>query len=428
VLVRSAKKDRSDNLYRPWGVLDRFSENVESALKDAIMSASQHVKILRASNRLSDAEELLRLMLLETRNTTLSLVSLNALKDLAELLESKGNLAEAEEYYLQLLQFKISQNVDETNIPLDDLSRVVANLKLKLSQTVTRWKLATGIPPTMDMIEAIYCIFYLNTFSALGTRDFDIDSLLSRVCGCKRLEIAAMNGQVPRVRYYLPIRLYTKDDLSDLGNALIKASCFGHDRVVHLLLGTGYRQVHPMNRWSSDPTRNSVLSESRELNMALGFASSNGHDSIIQKLLSSGADVNSGVFNGTPALYLASLNGQISAVRLLLIAGANLDAAGPVGTALQAASLNGHESIVQVLVSARVDIESKGQYGTALQVASSCGHDSIVQLLLSAGANVNDYGGFLSPVGKFYWTALEAARDGNHDSVVQLLLEAGTIS
>ncbi|KAI9817415.1 MAG: hypothetical protein M1827_001024 [Pycnora praestabilis] len=188
------------------------------------------------------------------------------------------------------------------------------------------------------------------------------------------------------------------------GNALQAASQLGHESIVQLLLTAGA----------------DVNKEGGYYGNALQAASSCGHESIVQLLLTAGADVNKeGGYYGT-ALQAASRFNKKSTVQLLLAAGINVNKeGGQFNNALQAASSCGHESIVQLLLTAGVNVNKEGGHlGNALQTASFCGHESIVQLLLTAGANVNKEGGY-------YGNALQAASYRGHESTVQLLLTAG---
>jgi ankyrin repeat protein len=73
----------------------------------------------------------------------------------------------------------------------------------------------------------------------------------------------------------------------------------------------------------------------------------------------------------------ASSRGNLSILEILLSRGANVNAQGREhGDVLQAASYQGHEKIVDLLLNK----------GNALQAASYGGHEKIVDLLLNKGA------------------------------------------
>jgi ankyrin repeat domain-containing protein 50 len=130
-----------------------------------------------------------------------------------------------------------------------------------------------------------------------------------------------------------------------------------------------------------------VNAQGGQYGTALQAASSQGHESIVQKLLDNGAEVNA--------------------------------QGGDYGTALQAASYKGHESIVQKLLDNGAEVNAQGgHYGTALQAALYEGHESIVQKLFDNGADINTQGGF-------YGTALQAALEGGHDSIISKLRDRG---
>jgi ankyrin repeat protein len=126
---------------------------------------------------------------------------------------------------------------------------------------------------------------------------------------------------------------------------------------------------------------------------------------------------------GWTPLSKAAENGHEKVVELLLSKGADVNAQGGVyGNALQAASFGGHDTTVELLLSQGADVNAQGGgYGNALQAASYRGHDTTVELLLSQGADVNAQGGGV------YGNALQAASYQGHDTTVELLLSKGAI-
>jgi ankyrin repeat protein len=115
--------------------------------------------------------------------------------------------------------------------------------------------------------------------------------------------------------------------------------------------------------------------------------------SIVQMLLTKGADVNREDEDGETALYLASEEGHVSVVEILIDKGANIEhgRANDNGmTALTAASWEGHVPVVEILLAKGADANHQLDNGwTALMVACSQGHAKAAKILLENGAKVD---------------------------------------
>ncbi|KAJ6088396.1 hypothetical protein N7486_009657 [Penicillium sp. IBT 16267x] len=150
---------------------------------------------------------------------------------------------------------------------------------------------------------------------------------------------------------------------------------------------------------------------------ALNLASFNGHEQEVEFLLAAQKhDINTADDTGTNSLIWASQNGHETIVQKLLEHGADVNAQGGYHrNALQAASFQGHHKTVQMLLEHGADVNSQGgRYGNALQAASFQAHHKIVQMLLEHGADVNAQGGY-------YVNALQAASypgHPGHDKIV----------
>ena len=190
------------------------------------------------------------------------------------------------------------------------------------------------------------------------------------------------------------------------GYALLAAAAEGHQKVVELLLSKGA----------------DINTYAQESGTALQAASSRGHVRLVELLLTKGADVNMkpGRLYGR-ALREAASRGNESIVRMLLSKGAKTNSEGRYVPELQSASSYGYIKIVELLLANGADpnrIDDR-KSGTALQVASSRGHEGIVELLWANGADVN------GPPGSALGTALQAASKQGHERIVKMLLKKG---
>ena len=151
----------------------------------------------------------------------------------------------------------------------------------------------------------------------------------------------------------------------------------------------------------------------RDKETPLCYAVSAGHDDIVQKLISSGADVNA----GNP-LWTACNAENIGIVKLLLsVEGIDINK----GAALAIAAGRGNLPIVKLLLEfPGIDVNKVDDSQlTALQRAAIKGNKEIVQLLLKVpGIKVNK-------VNRKGLSALQMAQNKGHDEVVQLLKAAG---
>jgi len=146
----------------------------------------------------------------------------------------------------------------------------------------------------------------------------------------------------------------------------------------------------------------------------------NGHETIVELLLETGANVNASYGNSSP-LCKASRAGQERIVQLLLNKGVNINAVHQYGSALPEAFGQGYERTVELLLNYGADVNAQGgPFGNALQAASVRGHKDIVELLLTNGANVNAQGGC-------WGNALQAASHFNHQNIVKLLPSKGAM-
>ncbi len=183
----------------------------------------------------------------------------------------------------------------------------------------------------------------------------------------------------------------------------------------------------------------------------LELAAKKGHGSVVDLLLSHGADVNISYRrprNTTPLLEAVS-GGYLSITKALIEAGAEVNAlysqdegyyktmsraSALAGTAAQSRLSNRTEVIEEQVESKSGDegeesdeeeLEDGGEFlersveDTALQLAARLGNIEIIQILLEIGANVD------APPQRYGGTALQYAASRGHTEIVQLLLDAG---
>ena len=143
--------------------------------------------------------------------------------------------------------------------------------------------------------------------------------------------------------------------------------------------------------------------------VALRWASKNGHLEIVKYLVEQGADIHTQI-DVNDALIKAILNGHLEVVRYLIEHGADIHAQND--SALRWASHNGHLEVVKHLVEHGADVHAEDDH--ALRLASEHGHLDIVKYLTEHGADVhaeND-------------DALKEAREWGHLEVVKYLESA----
>lgn len=125
-----------------------------------------------------------------------------------------------------------------------------------------------------------------------------------------------------------------------------------------------------------------------KLSDRLCTAARKGDVRAINRLLESGAAVNSRDQHGWTALHRAAFKGRADAVRALLDKGVDVDARDEDGyTALHCAAESGQSDVVELLVKKGADVEARTNKGvTALQVAESLQYAGITRILVHGGA------------------------------------------
>jgi ankyrin repeat protein len=153
----------------------------------------------------------------------------------------------------------------------------------------------------------------------------------------------------------------------------------------------------------------------------LGRAANSGELRVATFLLDHGADVN-WKLNGGPPLDQAAMNAQKTMVELLLSRGADVNAlTRSGGTALLTATRGGFQAVVEVLLAHKADVNAHfttiNQTLTPLHLAAEKGYANLIKLLLAAGANPN----VENSEGQ---TPLSYAAENGYLEIVKMLLAA----
>jgi ankyrin repeat protein len=225
--------------------------------------------------------------------------------------------------------------------------------------------------------------------------------------GRTALMAAAANGRVRLTLRLLECGADPRQRKEEGTRALDWAAQNGHQAVVEHLL-------------SRDPELLNLPGYGERT--ALIAAASNGHVELMRRLLERGADARTRESSGTRALDWTSQEGHVAAVKLLLAHEPEvLDLPGyGERTALIAAAGNGHTEVVRVLLARQADTRARRASGAhALDSAAQEGHQEIVDLLLAHDP------GLLDLPGAGERTALMAAASGNRIELVQQLLSRG---
>lgn len=171
------------------------------------------------------------------------------------------------------------------------------------------------------------------------------------------------------------------------------AAAHGQDTIVKLLCEHRHGAEVDINRNLDWRDRLDLLGtvEREIIGTPLTLAAQHGHESVIQLLLSYGADIDSKGLEGRTALALAAESGFLSIFEFLLSRGADVDAVDhDHATPLHLASRAGHTEIVRALLDKRADVDHQDRFRhSTLAVAAAGGCVETVQCLLDYEARPN---------------------------------------
>ena len=224
------------------------------------------------------------------------------------------------------------------------------------------------------------------------------------------------------------------DLITGSGAELVNAAENGQLRVAAFLLDhganvNGSSDTHPLIHAAARDQKTMVellLSRGADVNArdssgetAVMVAAQHGYKSIVEVLLAHHGDLNEKGPGGITALHQAVTKGYADIAGLLITNGADVNAVDDHGeTPLQWAASNGNTGLMQLLMDHKATVNIRDNDGyTALHVA--CYHDQVnaAALLLKNGAEVN------AKEGKNDWLPLHIAVDKQSPELVQLLLD-----
>ncbi len=295
---------------------------------------------------------------------------------------------------------------------------------------------------------------------ALGRNHREIVELLAKVAGIPSIHVAALVGNIDKVKESLEqgTNVNAKDENGM--TPLLRAISGKHSEVARFLIDAG-ADVNTADKqgyvplvyalWISDPNMvKLLLDKGADVNVSdteMGFSVLHwsilmGNKEATELVLTSGADVNVKSNSGETPLDVAAYSASSAIGGLLMAHGAqisSLSAAAYVGdlakvqafiadgadinskagmvqnTALHSAVAGGRTEVAEFLVSKGSDVNAQNRAGqTPLHMAAGAGHLEVVQLLLKNGADANakDSRG---------QTALDLAQKAEHNAIVELL-------
>ena len=190
----------------------------------------------------------------------------------------------------------------------------------------------------------------------------------------------------------------------------------------------------------SKPTGNHYDTVDNKAELSLIEAAEEGELEVVEKLLSSGVDVNEKANDQSTALHLAAQEGHVEVARRLIEAGADISARDDIdqtpgdrarfwkkeailelleSSSIHEAAREGDLETVLQQLNAGKDVNQANDSGdTPLTYAAFMGHLEIVDLLIEKNADVN-------AKGLAGWTPLHLAAQRGHQKIVELLIEKG---
>eukprot|EP00501_MAST-03F_sp_TOSAG23-6_P002258 GSMAST32.ASY1.ANO1.2358.1 assembled CDS len=250
--------------------------------------------------------------------------------------------------------------------------------------------------------------------------------------GRTSLVLATINGSTDVVQLLI-------DSGADVNDALIKAVCYGRLEIVQKVIAAGadvnkadsmgFTPLYYASQNGHEGIVEELISSDAGVDLAadergltpLYTASIKAHEKIVERLLAAGADVEKATKEGATPLYIASYHGHAEVVAQLIAAGANVNVAKfDKITPLRIASHHGHVGVVEKLIDVGADISvlSESKKNIALLSSSGTGNVGVVEKLIAAGADVD-------MVGYGIYTPLIHAAEYGHTEIVEQLIKSG---
>ena len=230
------------------------------------------------------------------------------------------------------------------------------------------------------------------------------------------LERASLAGDLDLVQWILQLGDHQKIPQFEILRALRAAAAVGNGIIVQLLL---------VSKWL---TRGEVRPvEVEGPSSALHDAVSNGHQRVVDILISNQEPINTKDERSRTPLHLASIMGYPHIVKLLIQNGigdgtkTEVDAQDSVHrTPLHYAAFYGYDDVVKVLLTTNLKLDEKDAQGeTALHLAAREQRSTVIDKLLTAGAAID-------LKNKYHETALHIAVAAESMDVVVKLVKAET--
>ena len=267
---------------------------------------------------------------------------------------------------------------------------------------------------------------------------YDADVNKKNVYGLTALHIASERGNLEIVKSLLNAGAKIDEVDGSLSTPLMLAAFEGHQDIVNHLITCGasvdkkglnnQTALHYASKRGNLEMVKSLLNagakidevEYRSLFTPLMLAAFEGHQDIVNHLITCGASVDKKGLNNQTTLHYESERGNLETVKLLLNAGAKIDEVnGSKYTPLMLAACEGHQDIVRHLIACGASVDKKGPNNrTALHCASERGNLGMVKLLLNAGAKIDEVDGSRS-------TPLMLAACESHKDIVTYMIACG---
>ncbi|XP_067669965.1 ankyrin repeat domain-containing protein 50-like [Haliotis asinina] len=217
---------------------------------------------------------------------------------------------------------------------------------------------------------------HLDIFNRLTAKHADL--LQTDDDGDNILHYACLGGRIEIVEQVIASKQIDINSTDRYGRtAVMSAARHGHKDILDLLVKNGGDRFHTDNRGKN----------------ILHLACLGGHARMVEHVLHMKvADINSRNKFGVTPLMFAAFNGHRSVLDLLLSEGADVSLCGNMGNnILHVACMGGHAGMVKHILSERmVDINSRAQNErTPLMLAAQWERRSVVDFLLEQGADIS---------------------------------------